>query len=99
MLTVFISFIVLIFVGSTIFSIKVSKLNKEVYPSNMPNGITDIDDDRHWKGGLMYFNKEDPSLFVEKRFGIGWTINFARPISYIILFGPILLILFIAYFL
>jgi uncharacterized membrane protein len=99
MLTIFISFIVLIFMGSIIFSIKVSKSNKEEVPSNMPNGITDIDDDRYWKGGLVYFNKEDPSLFVEKRFGIGWTINFMRPMSYIIVFGPILIIFFIAYFL
>ena len=99
MLTIFIAFIAIIFIGSTIFSIKVSKLNKEVDPSDMPNSITDIDDDRYWKGGLLYFNKEDPSLFVEKIFGIGWTINFARPMSYIIVFGPIIIILFIDYFL
>ena len=99
MLAIFIGFIVLTFMGSTIFSIKFSKLNKEIAPSNMSNGLTDLDDDRYWKGGLVYFNKEDPSLFVEKRFGIGWTINFARPTGYIILFGPILIIFFIAYFL
>lgn len=25
------------------------------------------DDDRYWKLGIFYFNKSDPSLFVEKK--------------------------------
>ncbi|MEZ0106084.1 putative membrane protein [Catenulispora sp. EB89] len=37
------------------------------------------DDDRYWKLGLLYYNHDDPSVFVPKRFGVGWTINFARP--------------------
>jgi uncharacterized membrane protein len=41
------------------------------------------DDDRYWKGGIFYFNPEDPSIFVEKRFGIGWTINFGHPVGMI----------------
>jgi len=43
--------------------------------------IIDRDDDRYWKLGQFYFNKNDPSLFIEKRFGVGWTINFARPLA------------------
>ncbi|MCS3530377.1 DUF5808 domain-containing protein [Chryseobacterium sp. JUb7] len=35
----------------------------------------------HWKLGLFYFNKEDKRLFPPKRFGLGWTINFANPWS------------------
>jgi uncharacterized membrane protein len=46
-----------------------------------------IDDDSCWKLGQFYFNKEDPSLFVEKRFGVGWTFNYARPASWLILGG------------
>ena len=41
--------------------------------------------DRHWKAGLFYVNRDDPAVFVEKRFGIGYTMNFARPLSWIIL--------------
>lgn len=37
------------------------------------------DDDKHWKLGLFYYNPDDPAIFVEKRFGIGWTVNLARP--------------------
>jgi len=43
------------------------------------------DDDRYWKLGTIYYNPEDPAVFVEKRFGIGWTCNFARPMSWVFL--------------
>lgn len=34
------------------------------------------DDDRHWRvGGLVYVNREDPSMLVQKRGGFGWTVN------------------------
>jgi uncharacterized membrane protein len=35
-------------------------------------------DDRYWKLGGIYVNPQDPSFFVEKRFGVGWTINFGN---------------------
>ena len=41
--------------------------------------------DRYWKGGLLYVNSEDPALFVEKRFGMGYTLNFGRPASWVML--------------
>lgn len=37
------------------------------------------DDDRYWKLGVIYFNPKDPSIWVEKRFGVGWTVNLAHP--------------------
>ncbi len=37
------------------------------------------DNDRFWKLGVFYCNPDDPSVFLPERFGIGWTINFARP--------------------
>ena len=37
------------------------------------------DDDRHWKGGLVYVNSGDPALFVPKRFGVGVTLNLGHP--------------------
>lgn len=53
--------------------------------------VIDRDDDRYWKLGQFYFNKEDPTLFLEKRFGIGWTINWARPAAWLTLLIIILL--------
>ena len=35
-------------------------------------------DDRYWKLGAFYVNPQDPSLFVERRFGVGWTMNFGN---------------------
>jgi uncharacterized membrane protein len=47
-------------------------------------------DDRLWRlGGFVYFNKQDPSLFVTKRAGIGWTPNFGHPLSWVIMVGII----------
>lgn len=47
--------------------------------------------------GLIYYNPEDPSLFADKQFGYGQTINFARKSAwylmlFIILF-PLLIML------
>jgi len=41
--------------------------------------------DRYWKAGLIYVNPDDPALFIEKRFGVGYTINLGRPASWVIL--------------
>lgn len=33
------------------------------------------DEDSRWKAGVFYVGREDPSLMVPKRFGVGWTLN------------------------
>lgn len=40
------------------------------------------DDDRYWKAGIFYVNRDDASLFLPERFGIGWTLNWARPAAW-----------------
>ena len=54
--------------------------------------------DECWKLGLFYFNPADPAIFVEKRFGIGYTCNFANRATWIfagvivaLSFSPLLL--------
>jgi len=42
------------------------------------------DDDNHWRLGVFYFNPDDPAVFVPKRFGIGWTNNYARPLTWVL---------------
>lgn len=42
------------------------------------NTVSNVDDDSFWKLGSIYYNPNDPSLFVEKRFGVGWTLNFGN---------------------
>lgn len=42
-------------------------------------------DDRYWPGGLVYFNRKDPAIFVEKRCGIGWGFNYGRVETYLLI--------------
>lgn len=48
-------------------------------------------DDDHWVAGVFYYNPDDPALWVGKRLGIGWTLNFAHPASWFILAAMLLL--------
>ena len=41
--------------------------------------------DKYWKLGVFYVNRDDPALFVEKRFGIGYTLNFGHPGTWVFL--------------
>ena len=61
------------------------------------------DDDRYWLlGGFMYYNPDDPALFVINRWGIGITPNLAHPLAVRVTIGivvvlaliPIALLLF-----
>ena len=49
-----------------------------------------IDEDIYWKLGIFYYNPNDPSVFIEKRFGIGTTFNYARWQTWGIMFGIII---------
>ena len=51
--------------------------------STVPVGDRTLD--RYWKLGIFYFNREDSAIFVEKRFGLGYSLNFARPAAWMIL--------------
>lgn len=42
------------------------------------------DDDRLYKLGLFYYNPDDPAFFVPKRFGVGWTVNMAKPAAWVL---------------
>ncbi len=55
-------------------------------------GLTHRDDDKYWRGGLFYINREDHALWVPRRFGIGWTLNFGNPRTVMLLAGVVALI-------
>ena len=38
--------------------------------------------------GPFYYNRNDARVFLRKRWGWGWTLNFASTWSYVLLFGP-----------
>ncbi|MNK54438.1 hypothetical protein D3C87_734240 [compost metagenome] len=66
--------------------------------SDNPSAET-VHDDAYWKLGNMYYNAKDPSLFVEKRMGVGWTLNMARPLAWLILLAPFVIIILVISFL
>ncbi len=52
---------------------------------------------KHWKLKVFYFNRDDSRVFVPKRFGYGWTLNFAKPASYVILFAIVVIAILVAW--
>lgn len=65
---------------------------KDSSNEEIDNTVTNVDDDDLWKLGSIYYNPNDPSLFVEKRFGVGWTLNYGNKMAIII---TVLFIIFI----
>lgn len=90
-------FLLVIFGGAIVYAVKVGRAGEKIGTQSV-EGIGDVDEDEFWKGGLFYFNKNDPSIFVEKRFGVGWTLNLANPKGYFIVLGPLAFILLFTYF-
>ena len=45
-------------------------------------GELDFDDDALWRLGVFYVNREDPSVVVPRRFGVGWAMNWGNPRSW-----------------
>ncbi|MBC1727802.1 DUF1648 domain-containing protein [Listeria seeligeri] len=89
--------VVIIIFGLVLLSVKVGQGGSRLKFSDEPDGANKPirDDDAFWKAGIFYFNRNDPALFVEKRFGIGWTINAARPVAWLSFLVIILLIVLI----
>jgi uncharacterized membrane protein len=45
-------------------------------------GSVEIGDDEAWCWGMFYCNRNDPALFVQKRSGPGYTVNFGHPLGW-----------------
>jgi uncharacterized membrane protein len=65
-----------------------SRLSANSYPLTSAASGDHTPDDC-WKLGQFYFNPDDAAVWVEKRAGVGYTLNFARPLSWLWLFGII----------
>jgi uncharacterized membrane protein len=63
-----------------------SRLNGNVRGLALAAG-TDRDDDRFWKAGVLYVNRDDPVIVVGARFGVGWTLNFGNPVAWLLIAG------------
>lgn len=88
--TVVVGFII---VGAIVLSFTTGQGGSRVRTAKSKKGTTiNRDDDRYWKLGQFYFNPNDPAIWVEKRFGVGWTVNFAHPAGW----GSLIAIILIA---
>jgi uncharacterized membrane protein len=38
-----------------------------------------------WILGRLYFNRSDPTLFIERRMGLGYTLNLGNPWSWVVM--------------
>jgi uncharacterized membrane protein len=73
-----------------------SRLEKSAEDLPLTDGLAD---NRLWVLGMFYVNRDDPSLFVEHRFGLGYTINLGNPKAVTLacgFFGLIIVIAIIA---
>ena len=74
----------------TIVSLVMGQSGSRLFADTSSAGIT-RDDDDHWLLGTIYCNRNDPSIFVPKRFGIGWTSNIARWETWALVAGIVVL--------
>jgi uncharacterized membrane protein len=56
-----------------------------VDPTEYQPPVGDHTPDDAWKWGLIYYNPDDSALIVEKRFGLGYTFNFANRWAWVLL--------------
>lgn len=67
-------------------------------PSKSKSAVYSVDDDdNNWLFGTFYNNPNDPSLFVQKRFGVGWTVNIGNTKGKVLFISPFIIILFVLY--
>jgi uncharacterized membrane protein len=53
--------------------------------SSDPERSTDETPDSAWRLSSIYYNRADPALFVQRRIGVGYTLNFGNPMSWLII--------------
>ena len=66
-----------------------ARLERRTGTAALTNGLAD---NERWILGAFYVNRDDPSIFVEKRFGLGYTINLGNPkaIAFVLAFFAII---------
>jgi uncharacterized membrane protein len=85
--------LMLVNVGLTFWMFRVGQGGQRaVAPAARQEVHGDATPDTAWKvGGMFYFNPHDPAVWVEKRFGIGYTVNFGNGRAWLLIIAMILL--------
>lgn len=82
--------VVPIVVGSLVLALVYGQAGSRVFKRMQGSNTLLADDDEHWKFGIFYFNPNDPAFVLPERFGVGWTFNYARPVTWVIMVGGLL---------
>ena len=64
-------------------TLAISVMRRSAAAAGAPVG--DTTPDSCWILGRLYFNRADPVLFVERRIGIGYTLNLGNPRSWLVM--------------
>ena len=64
---------------------------RQIVAPAIADAALDPQSDSYWKAGMFYYNPNDPAIFVAKRVGIGYTVNFANKMCWLVLAGILLL--------
>lgn len=64
---------------------------RQIVAPAMADAVPEPQSDSYWKAGMFYYNPNDPAIFVAKRVGIGYTVNFANKMCWVVLAGILLL--------
>jgi len=64
-------------------AITVRVMRRTAAPGGLPVGDT-TPDSCWFAGGHLYFNRADPTLFIEKRTGLGYTLNLGNRVSWLV---------------
>ncbi|MBI4850617.1 MAG: DUF1648 domain-containing protein [Acidobacteria bacterium] len=58
---------------------KIMKIEDKLKAISGRSYVENARDAKHWYGGgMFYYNPDDPALFIEKKVGYGYTMNFAN---------------------
>jgi uncharacterized membrane protein len=87
--------------GTVYLAVRYGQGGSRIEHASAATPLTDgLADNRNWVLGMFYVNRDDPSFLVEKRFGLGYTINFGNPKAVVLVVafvGAILALVLIAH--
>ncbi len=69
---------IVVFGAFAYYAVKMYRVRAQMRELAGPGSLERAADHGGWVHALMYFNRQDPSIWVEQRIGIGYTVNLAH---------------------
>ncbi len=83
--------------GGVYLALRYGQGGARIEKARVDTPLTDgLADNRRWVLGMFYVNRDDPSFLVERRFGIGYTLNFGNPKAVALVAGFVALVVVLA---